>query len=110
MGESFNLPSLLALIAFDVSFKASARREKKVSANFPHQKRPRSSINLSKKKQTFDSSSGPMIWRNAIHGGETMALHSRRITSRADPSDYLQHFDALEHADGKSIVVEIQFS
>jgi hypothetical protein len=51
-----------------------------------------------------------MIWRNAIHGGETMALHSRRITSRADPSDYLQYFDALEHADGKSIVVEIQFS
>jgi hypothetical protein len=29
MGESFNLPSLLALIAFDVSFKAPARREEK---------------------------------------------------------------------------------
>jgi hypothetical protein len=51
-----------------------------------------------------------MIWRNAIHGAETMVFDKRRITPRSDPSDYIQYFNALEYLDGKSIVIEIQFS
>lgn len=52
---------------------------------------------------------GLMICRNARHLSETMVF-KHRVKSLSDPSDYIQHFNALEHLDGKSVVTETQFS
>lgn len=51
-----------------------------------------------------------MICQNARHLSETMVFNKHRIKSLYDPSDYIQYFNALEYLDGKSIVIEIQFS
>lgn len=51
-----------------------------------------------------------MIWRNAKHLSETMVFNKHRIKSLSDPFDIIQHSNALEYLDGKSVVIEIQFS
>lgn len=53
---------------------------------------------------------GLMIWRNAKHLSETMVFNKHRIKSLSDPFDIIQHSNALEYLDGKSVVIEIQFS
>lgn len=53
---------------------------------------------------------GLMIRRNARHLSETMVVNKHRIKSLSDPFDIIQHSDALEYLDGKSVVIEIQFS
>lgn len=53
---------------------------------------------------------GLMIRWNAKHLSKTMVVNKHRIKSLSDPFDIIQHSDALEYLDGKSVVIEIQFS